>query len=459
MRADAPTCCNLPFVAAWLTLALWCTAGAPGQESPSHNLKDVALEMGLAGDEAQAVVQSFAAGKLREARGTLIRLASQDSQLPPADTMLARLLLATNQTAAALDALERSVAAAPQDPFAYVLLGQLALREGRVAFADLSLGKAQTLLAEAAENAPLRTQLEAAVHAGLAAVAERRENWARAEQHLAAWGRLEPQNAEPLSRRAQAQFHLQHYDQAVAGLQAARRLNEDLPNAEIGMALLYEQVGAVAEATKWMDRASRDARPQDRLAIAQWAIRNGLEHTARRHAEAVLQEDGRLLEAQLLIALLARVEQDHDRAESLLEEAHLRAPGNFAVTNHLALTLIEREEADKRRRAWEFARLNAQAHDDLRQPAARQAAVTLAWVLFRLGRQSEALQKLQQAIDAGSLQGESLYLAARMIHDRGQRELAAKILQPLLRTPVVFPHRTEAEQLLASLQQEDEPRE
>jgi Tfp pilus assembly protein PilF len=202
-----------------------------------------------------------------------------------------------------------------------------------------------------------------------------------------------------------------------------------------------------------MDLAVERA-PQDletRLAVAQWALEAGLMDLAKANAQAAFEVDPSSLPARIAVGVVARNEKDNARALELFTSAHLQSPGNFAAMNHLALTLIQQSDPGERRRALEFAQVNARLYGDLRLAAGREATVTLAWVLFKLGRDAEAFQHLSAAGQAGSITPESTYYAASILVSRGNPDAARKLLEGCLRQEHIFPHREDAQALLETL--------
>ena len=84
------------------------------------------------------------------------------------------------------------------------------------------------------------------------------------------------------------------------------------------------------------------------------------------------------------------------KARRQFELAHLKAPTNLAAVLQLAVVLAEQSED---RIALAYAEIGRRIYSDLSQPSGREAAVTLAWILFRQNRGSEAQRALQQALN------------------------------------------------------------
>jgi hypothetical protein len=113
--------------------------------------------------------------------------------------------------------------------------------------------------------------------------------------------------------------------------------------------------------------------------------------------------------------------------------------------------LIEQIDEEKQQLALDYAEVNFRVNQDQNQPAGREAAITLAWVFYKLGRGSDALGTVRSALNAGSVSDESVYLAAKILSETGQPNIAAQILEPVLRGSRCFPTRSDADKLLAEL--------
>jgi tetratricopeptide (TPR) repeat protein len=151
--------------------------------------------------------------------------------------------------------------------------------------------------------------------------------------------------------------------------------------------------------------------------------------------------------------LVARVAQDYKTAEKYLNEAQFQSPGNFDVTNSLALVLIESEDEASRRRALELADTNVAKFRE-NTPQQIPAVTTLAWVFYKLGRREDAERILEQVRRSNALSTDGAYYVAKILSDRGEKDLARKILDEVLANDPMFATRRDAESLLAKLKKE-----
>ena len=119
----------------------------------------------------------------------------------------------------------------------------------------------------------------------------------------------------------------------------------------------------------------------------------------------------------------------------------------------VALVLVDQSDEAKRELALNYARLNTQLYADMNEASGREAAVTLAWVLSRLGQGPAATRAVQQALNVGNgrISADSGYHAAQILYDGGMTEAAEKLLDQTLQSESVFPNRSAAEQLLGRI--------
>lgn len=435
-------------------LALAGASQADAQITATDLLRGAVPEMRPEFDPAQDAIDLFRQGDLQASRTQLQELEQQQPQLAPADVMYAKLAIALGRLDVGRAALEQAVIDDPDDPEAYIILGNLAFREQRLTYAQLSFSYAGLVLERYERNSLRKQDMEARITAGKAAVAEARRQWKTALTHLQSLIELDPKSADAHRRLAICQFNLKQYDEAIESFRQAHRLNQRLALPEISMGLLYTAIGEIDQARQLMQAAVEvaDKDPLTLLAASNWALGIGDLELARSTAEAAVNLDEASLAARLALATVARIDGKLDEAERLLTAVHMDDPNNFSAINQLALTLIAGEDETAHRKALAYAQLNSRAHSDRRQASGREAAVTMAWILFRLGHEAEADKELNSIINAGTLSDESAYYAARIFHARGNTDTAKAILARALARSAAFAHRDDAEKLFAEME-------
>jgi tetratricopeptide (TPR) repeat protein len=418
----------------------------------------------------------------------------KNSKLPPPEMMLAQMWIIANQAPQARNALEECVKNNPNDPEAYLVLGDLAFSDRRVAEAELLFTKAEALAATFKENAKRANDFNGRAEAGLAAVAESREKWDTAETYLKNWlkivdpeGTPHTDGSTPNTSGANAHDRLGrvlfHADPTMKKTTGAKEAYEQFQlavaddpksiSADIALAQLYEDAKMHDQAKRFISHAvlQPPTEPATKLATllaaARWALDTNQADDAFNYASQALEvpvdsKAKRTLEAKFLMGVAARMKGDTKTAEKMLEEVFLASPGNFQASNQLAQVLGEQKtDKEKQQRGLEIAMNNqaaAQAGDAGRRDPARalESAATLGWVLFQMNRIPEADQVTQAIINTGVASPDILYYQARLFQEHSQtKEAIAKLKASLSNSRGFFVHRDDAKQWLARLDKEN----
>ena len=399
--------------------------------------------------ELEEAAKVFRSGDYDGALKALQAAAKKYPDLPPPQVIMASFFAAANQAGMTRQALEQAITAAPNDPEAYQLLGEMAIRNREVTEAGLLFEKVAALIRGLKDPSLRLTALKRRALAGLAAVAEARQDWAGAQTNLEALIAEEPKNAAAQQQLGRALFMQKKEDLAVEKLREAAKLNEGLLGAEATLAQLYHQAGDVKNAGKWMLEAIK-ANPRDvktRVAAAQWSYEIGKLDQAEEQAKAAVQLDPDSLNCQLIRGAVALIRKDFKTAQEFYEKAHLQAPINLSATSNLALALAGQDEEPKRRLALEYAQINARVYPDQ-----AEALSALGWALYRAGRLDEAQASLGKAISLPRATPDTFYFLARVVADRGRKDEAKMILQsPAMKSSAPYLMRKEAETLLEEL--------
>jgi tetratricopeptide (TPR) repeat protein len=423
--------------------------------------------------EVESAMQEFFGKRnLTGARDFLKAAKKKFPKLAPAEVMMAQLLAAAGQAAMARQELERGVVEDPKDPEFYVIFGRLGLQEGRFTDAELQFNKAEAVNAAFNDNAKRKRNFTLEILSGLATVAESRnkpEYWQVALDRLTAYLKEDPDKVSAHQRRGLALFRLNKPAEAMAAFKAAdeagqRTKTPALP-AEVLMGRLYEEASndpsksqqqrdaAKAEAQKLM-MAAAQAAPKDletQLAVAQWALQAGKMNEALQYADVALKLDANSSLAQLTRGLVARILSDMRTAEDCFEAAFKLAPTDLGASNQLALVLVEQGDKDKQRRAAELAERNMRS-----APGNREAAATLGWVYFNMGRYDEAERAMAQAATGGATSPDGAYYIAKIYEQKGKYAEAKLVLQQALDAKQSFIHRRDAEVLKTQLERRTE---
>jgi tetratricopeptide (TPR) repeat protein len=369
----------------------------------------------------------------------------QRADLVPARLMLAQFFLLDNQTALGRAALEQAAIEHPDHPAGYLLFGQLALREGRTTDARLHFDRAATLISSNTWNCGSKRAFQVQARAGLASVAERRQDWKAAEAALADWLALDPKNGEVRQRLAMTLFRQGQKDKALEQLERAVADKPELESAAITMAHLYTEQGDLKKAAEWMERAVA-VDPRAHLSYARWLVQQNRLGEARNHAEQACQIEPEANEVKFLQGLIAWQLKDYETAERIFLPLSQESPGNFLASDHLALALVEQPMDAKRRRGLELAEVNAGLY-----PNSGEALGTLGLAYYRVGRLAESEQTLRAALGTGGVTSDAVYCLARVVSERGRSDEIKPLLKAALDAAGPFRFRKEAQEWFEEL--------
>ena len=425
-----------------------CTTSESAAEPIAPGSLGTASEAPAQMKELTDAVELFQKRDYEGALKLLQEAIKKDPDLPPPHVIMAQFFARANVPAGVRSALERAVVDSPDDPQAYLILGDIAMRERRAAETRLLFEKAESLLAQWKGSAKRKDSMMPQLYSGLASTAEARGDWAEARKQLDAWLKLDPKNATALLRLAQCQFREKDVPGALEKLKEAAEINADMLPPEAVLAQWFARSGDQENAKKWLIAALTVApkNPQVRLVAAQWAWETGQLEEAEKQAAAALQLDPNYYQAKILRGIIALFQKDYKAAELYFESAHLQSPKDFAAGNNLALALVEQKDEAKRRRALEYAENNVKQF-----PRMGDAYSTYGWVLYKLGRLQDAEASLRKAISGGTFSTETAYYLARVLADRGRDADAMRLLQGALQSQAPFAQREEAQSLLEQL--------
>jgi tetratricopeptide (TPR) repeat protein len=398
--------------------------------------------------EITEAVNKFKDRDFEGALKVLKEAAKKNPDLPPAQVIMAQLFSQTNVPMGVRNSLEQAIVDAPTDPEAYVIMGDLAVRDRRLTEARMLYQKAKELIGPFKGSQKRKDLLLPRILGGLASIEEAQEKWADAQKLLESWLKVEPRNAAAIQRMASCLFHQKDPDGALKKLKEAAKIDSDVLTPEAILGLFYEQAGDRDNAKKWMNTALQ-VNPKDlktHLIVGQWAFETNQVPEAEAQAAAALQADPKSLDAKILSGVIALFKKDYPAAERYFEAAHLQSPRNFAATNNLALVLIEEKDEAKRRRALDYAQSNVQQN-----PKSPEAASTYGWVLYKMGRLDEAEKALQVAVSSGQFGADTAYYLACLYYDRGRETQAKQWLDFALKNTGPFAMRKEAMQLMEKL--------
>ncbi|TVP96668.1 MAG: tetratricopeptide repeat protein [Planctomycetaceae bacterium] len=405
-------------------------------------------------DLLEEALRDYRRRDLKLALSRLRAAGEQYPELSPAEVVLARFYLADRLPGDAIQMLRNAAEALPDDPEAYLLLGEFAIAEGKLVEADSLIERGRLKVEAMPKEHPRRLGLMGTAMANMAAVAESRRNWESAEAHLDQWLKLFPKNPQAVLRLARVQFMSRQLDEARQSFDRLQELDATALPSAIQMGLLFDSTGqrelALAEF-----RAAASAHadvPEVRLAITQWALFAGMMPMAKENLEAARTAGGDPLVCQLLEGIYWRFQGEHEKAEILFRKVHDISPLNFDAINQLALVLVDQGDKALLGQALDYARLGVLLHADVRSETGRNAMSTFARVLYFGGDQAAARRAIDTVLSSGQLPPHAAFYAAEIYHEAGNAEVALKLVDAAVNSPRSFPEKSAAKQLLEELQ-------
>jgi predicted Zn-dependent protease len=400
--------------------------------------------------DVEKAIQRFKNGDVEGARGYLEQARKQYPKLPPTELSMAKLHLFARDEQNGRAMLEQTVTKNPDDPEAYLLLADIAFTQGRTTESAALFDVAASLVQKFNENEKRRKNFDIRVLAGRSAVLERRLKWDQAAALLAKWVELDPDSANAHTRLGITLARLKKPTEAFEEFRKARDLRPDSPHPYVMLGQIYASENDMAKARESFEKAyAEDAKSESTArAYAEWLIQQKELDKAQQVAKAMRQASPDSIVALTLDGVVAKMRNQPKEAEEALTRVLALDPSNAGATNLLALILGESSNAADQEKALRHAQVNAE-----RFPQNSQTNITLAWILYKLGRAQEGAVALQRGGQAGNINADTAYLVARILIQQNQRENARKALEEVLTRAGsgMFMYRTEAENLLKEL--------
>jgi len=393
----------------------------------------------------RAAYDLFDAKKFDQAFAALKQTHENYPTLPPGRLLLALFFLDGARTNEARQQLEAAAIEYPDSPLTYDAFGRLALIEGHVTDAELHFERAARLIKKSNWDQQRKDRAAREANLGLAAVAERRQQWETAQARLEK--ALQAKASDPPTRRrlAQTLFRLDQYDPAFEQLTAAAESDPEQEPPEILMARLHSGVGNQEQAESWIKIALQKYPENVRVLVTYgaWLLDRGREVEAADSVKQAIKLAPEEPAVKSLLAVLAHAVGKFGIAEQYLQELHNSEPGNFEYSNYLALALAEQENERKLGKAFQLAENNARLY-----PRDERAQATLGWVYHKLGRNDMAESFLNRAVSGGRASADTVYFYSRIAAELGRIEEARKMLPKALENDGRFLYRSEAKEYL-----------
>lgn len=429
-------------------------------------------------------ITKFRAGDAQATLKALEEAVKADGSLPPHELLFARLLILINDIPNGRRLMDQVAAKDRDTPEVYLLLGNLALGEGRMTDAYLEYTMSGELVGnnrgavEAKWDDARRKDFLREIYSGKAAVFEQLQNWEHAKAELIPWKTMNPE--DPLVHLREGRIlYLEgvkpdgddktfetNYKNALAEFKEAYRLQKEkgvykndpvIERPEIVMLQLHTVANKLERARaeiKAIDAEEQTIRTQDPkeagrifTQISIWYLRQGEFDEARKYADKATSLDKDSTALKALTAMLGYYAND-PKAEEDFAKMHAESPSDFFASNYLALIQANSGEEVKKGRAVQLAEMNARLY-----PQSAEALSTLGWCYFNVGRYQEALKVMGAFTQGAQISPDTAYYFAKVL--LATQGFASRDVFNLLESAVAakgpFKHRREAEMWLKNL--------
>jgi Tfp pilus assembly protein PilF len=432
------------------------TANTATPSTPATNTTEVPIAPEVKAGLEKAVA-AFNASKFPEALDLLKTLYTEHPNIMPPRIVLAQWFAQANLGDAVRANLEMGTEENPDDPEAYLLLGEIALRQRNLTAAELLLKQATEKLRAYSTNADRKKILSSSLLRVFADLYEARQRWAEMETCLDEKIRFDGQNATHLRQKGVAVFQQKRDEDAKKLFLQADQLEKTTPEssqtqkglpADALMSQLYLVRGDRENAKKSLE-AALAAHPNSKEVLAlsiQMRVNDDKLEEAKPLAEKLLADDPTSASAKRLCATVALYLQDYPKAEKLFQELLLESPTDSQAANGLALALCEQDSPEKLKRALEYAADNVRKNQNN-----SEFWGTLGWIRYKLDQLEQAANALKQSAATGQINAATAYYLARLAVKTGKTDEAKQLLNAALQGNNQFAKRREAVKLLNEL--------
>jgi len=428
---------SLFFIPGWPVQKVFGQTGSPSAPAANANPE---ITTGIT-----AAVNAFNASKFNESLQILTMLYQKHKELAPPRIVMAQWFAKAEFGDAVRATLEMATEETPEDPEAYLLLGEIALRQRHLTAAELLLQRGREKLTRYTVNPERKKTMESSYFRNLIALSEARSRWTAMEDAINKRIQLDGESSVLLRQKGVALFQQRKDNEARALFVRADRLEANaeqkgLPT-EAAMSQLYLLRGDRDNARKSLTEAlAKYPKSKEVLMLSiQMRINDDQLEEAQRLAQRLFAEDPNSESVKRLRGTISLYLSDYAGAERLFQEMVTANPNDHQAVNGLTLALCEQNNAEKLRRAVEYAKNNL-----TRLPDNSDYAATLGWVLLKNNKVEEATQALRQSAAGGQISAAAAYYFAVLARQTGKPDEAKKLLEAALSSTSPFAKRRDA---------------
>ncbi|MDR1054030.1 MAG: tetratricopeptide repeat protein [Planctomycetaceae bacterium] len=405
-------------------------------------------------------IEAFNKSDINGAKNILADLYKKHPALPPPGINLAIFFAQTKNGNIIKPLLDMTTNETPEDPEAYILLGEIALQQRELTVASLLLKEGEAKLAKYVVYPQRKKNLTSSLLRIQSALAEIRGKWELygqlADKRITHDGEL----PALLRQKGVALFQLKKESEAATLFARADKIatDEKQNNAEQGLpaeamlSQLYAARGDKENAKKYLtDALSKHPNSKEVILLSiQSRLNDDKPEEARELANKLVKDFPDFEPATGILAMIALYLSDYPTAENLFQKLIVASPSNGQAVNGLALALCEQNDTKKLQRAFEYAGDNVNKNQQNTEYLG-----TLGWILFKAKKFGDARQALQRSVVSGQTSPTNAYYLANLEKQTGNeksKEEAKRLLNEALKSPAPFAKRREAIKLLEELQ-------
>ncbi|MDR1291032.1 MAG: tetratricopeptide repeat protein [Planctomycetaceae bacterium] len=407
-------------------------------------------------------IDAFNKSDINGAKNILADLYKRHPALPPPGINLAIFFAQTKNGNIIKPVLDMTTNETPDDPEAYILLGEIALQQRELTVANLLLKEGEAKLAKYVVYPQRKKNLTSSLLRIQSLLAEIRGKWELYEQ--LADKRIAHDGELPMLLRQKgiALFQLKKESEAAALFVRADKIkttDEKQNNAEQGLpaeamlSRLYLARGDKENAKKYLaDALSKHPNSRDVMLLSiQSRLNDNKPEEAKELADKLAKDFPDFEPATRILATIALYLSDYPTAENLFQKLIVISPSDGQAVNGLALALCEQNDPKKLQRAFEYAGDNVNKNQQNTEYWG-----TLGWILFKRNQFEETKRALQRSVASGQVvSSTNAYYFANLEKQNGSatsKEEAKRLLTEALKNTAPFAKRREAEKLLEELQ-------
>ena len=399
------------------------------------------------GSDIGVAVAAFTSGNITECEKALNTIREKSTFLPATPILIALMAMDNGRFPDAIARTESHLTSNAKDPFAFFVLGEIALRSGRWTDAWLQLSQASALSKSNPVAAELKDAFDLRLLQLLAETTERRQQWAKSVELYKQCLQREPKSTIPLVALSRIRIAQGDIPGALKSLIEARRIDDKLPQPELSVAMELALGSSWKESEKLFLAGlnAKDASVANWIEYGRWLLLHDRPEDVLPMLKSLQEENNKLPDVRFLRGLTARFLGNVTEAETIFSSLNQENPDNLEAADQLALVLISQADEGKRGRASQISEANLK-----RAPQVEAIIATAAWVQFKLGSVDTADRILGELTRQTSVSPQTAFYIAELFKHRGKMNEAKQLMETAVQAPGIFIERSKVMKELES---------